>query len=95
MISSIKRPPSGGESCQEERNSAEGGGGHLCTCHCVCIMCQECEDYTCTTKGPCLLSRVVPRPSFLAGVVGQSQPSVGREGTITMSTDRLAKTRVH
>ena len=24
---------------------------------------------------------ICPRPSFLTGVVGQSQPSVGREGT--------------
>ena len=28
----------------------------------------------------CPLSRFVPRPSFLAGVVGHSQPSVRREG---------------
>ena len=34
-------------------------------------------------KGPCALSRFGPRPSFLTGVVGHSQPSVGREGTIT------------
>ena len=27
------------------------------------------------------LSRFVPRPSFLTGVVGHSHPSVGREGT--------------
>ena len=36
-----------------------------------------------SSKGPCPLSRFVPRPSCLTGVVGQgqSQPSVGREGT--------------
>ena len=34
-----------------------------------------------TVKGPCPLSRFVPRPYLLTGVVGQSQPSVGREGT--------------
>ena len=31
-------------------------------------------------KGPCPLARFVPCLYFLAGVVGQSQPSVGREG---------------
>ena len=29
----------------------------------------------------CPLRRFFPRPSFLTDVVGQSQPSVGREGT--------------
>ena len=36
--------------------------------------------HTSQAKGPCPPRRCVPRPSFLTGVVGQSQPSVGREG---------------
>ena len=33
------------------------------------------------TLRPVPTEPICPRPSFLTGVVGQSQPSVGREGT--------------
>ena len=64
--------------------------GLLRTTICISYDCVLCRLLYLLFEGPCPLNRFVTRPSFLTGVVGQSQPSVGRE-ELTVSAGRLAK----